>query len=170
MSQLDERIKQSQSFNSCQLSFIRAETQCEWCEPLITRISPDIAVSDPLLWVVPARELLARIFPNAHVGPGSSLRGTFAATHEDNADRPHNNSYKTSELFDETSVWIYLFCSVACQKEEISIRFWWKTKCEVKQNTIVARSLTLDSLPLPNPVITHLSVDPSESRWPASGH
>jgi hypothetical protein len=51
----------------------------------------------------------------------------------------------------------------------ISIRFWWKTKCEVKQNTTVVRFLILDSLPLFNAVITHLSVDPAESRWPASG-
>jgi hypothetical protein len=53
--------------------------------------------------------------------------------------------------------------------QTISMRFWWKTKCEMKQNTTVAQSLILDSLPLLNPVITHLSVYRSESRWPASG-
>jgi hypothetical protein len=53
--------------------------------------------------------------------------------------------------------------------QTISMRFCWKTKCEVKQNTTVARSLILDSLPLLNPVIRHLSIDPSESCRPASG-
>jgi hypothetical protein len=53
--------------------------------------------------------------------------------------------------------------------QTISMRFWWKTKCEVKQNTTVARSLILHSLPLLNPVIMHLSIDPFESCWPAPG-
>jgi hypothetical protein len=39
-----------------------------------------------------------------------------------------------------------------------------KQNCEAKQNTTVTRPLILDSLPLLNPFITHLPVDPSESR------
>jgi hypothetical protein len=36
-------------------------------------------------------------------------------------DRPYYNSSHFSELSSENSVWIYLFCSVVCQKEKISI-------------------------------------------------
>jgi hypothetical protein len=53
----------------------------------ITRISRDIAISSLIYELFRLATFLAGIVLNARVGPGSSLGGTLAATHENNAKR-----------------------------------------------------------------------------------